>query len=238
MTEMPMPNLDTLPLRKNGDVLCEILELKGKQIADVGCGDGGLVRLMTKAGARVSGIECSDAQLEKARESAPAGDETYMHGFGENMPLADASQDTVVFFNSLHHVPVDSQAQAIEEAARVLKPGGTLYIAEPVAAGSNFELGKLIDDETEIRAHAYGVLKNAGEAGFRETDEFSYMVELRQTDFETYRERAIRINPARKPMFESHGEEMRARFEQFGRPHPEGGYAFSQPIRINILVKN
>ena len=44
--------------------------------------------------------------------------------------------------------------KALAEAARVLKPGGLALIHEPEPVGGYFELTKLVDDETEVRAAA------------------------------------------------------------------------------------
>ncbi len=42
--------------RNNSDILLELLDLPGKRVLDVGCGEGGLVRLMTCGGAKVMRI--------------------------------------------------------------------------------------------------------------------------------------------------------------------------------------
>ncbi len=44
-----------------------------------------------------------------------------------------------MFFNSLHHVPIEHQARALQEAARALRPGGLLCAIEPFAEGPHFE---------------------------------------------------------------------------------------------------
>ena len=46
--------MTSAPRRKHSAVLREILPLAGARITDIGCGDGGLVRLMTRAGATCS----------------------------------------------------------------------------------------------------------------------------------------------------------------------------------------
>ena len=130
------------PRRKHIEVLRELLPLKGARVADVGCGDGAVARLMTREGARVTGIECGEAQLEKARAAKTVGDELYIYGYGENLPLADASFDIVVYFNALHHVPMNVQGVALREARRILKPAGLLYIQEAVPDADEFAVSE------------------------------------------------------------------------------------------------
>lgn len=47
---------------------------------------------------------------------------------------------------------------ALREAHRVLRPGGTLYVAEPLPTGNGHEVVSLIDDETEVRGFAQDAL--------------------------------------------------------------------------------
>lgn len=50
-----------------------------------------------------------------------------LHGDGADLPLPDASYDTVVCFTMLHHVPTaEHQDRIFAEAFRVLRPGGVL----------------------------------------------------------------------------------------------------------------
>ncbi|MFQ5467738.1 MAG: class I SAM-dependent methyltransferase, partial [Kiloniellaceae bacterium] len=130
--------MDASPRRTHRDVLEEYLALAGARVADIGCGDGALARAHTGAGARVTGIDPSEGQIARARAAEPAGDEDYVLAGAEALPLPDGSLDIAIFFNALHHVPVPLQGQALEEAARALKPGGLLYIVEPIAAGRYF----------------------------------------------------------------------------------------------------
>ena len=224
--------------RKNGDVLVENLSLKGKKVVDVGCGDGGLVRLMTRHGANAVGIECSQGQLKAARAEPAIANEIYVEGVAEDLPFDEDSLDAVVFFNSLHHVAVESQSKALEEAHRVLKAGGTLYIAEPLAQGPNFEVGRAVDDETEIRAKAYEAIKDAstGAIGLKAEKELTYIHTIESASFEAFRDRHIRVDPARAAVFERDEAKLRELFHKLGKPSANG-FAFDQPIRVNILIK-
>lgn len=222
--------------RLNADVLTESLDLAGTDVVDVGSGDGANVRVMTRAGARVVGIECGARQLEKAGAAAPAGDETYVEGVGEDLPLADAAADVVVFFNSLHHIAPEHQATALAEAARVLRPGGVVYVAEPLAEGPHFELTQPIHDETEVRAHAYAVIQGAAGVGLDAGAEFSYVHPQTHKSFEAFRDRMVSINPGKEAQFDAMADQLRARYQRLGT-HGEGGDAFPQPIRVNLLRK-
>lgn len=63
--------MESLPRRKHREVIEELLALDGARVADIGCGDGALTRLMTRLGARVTGVEPSADQLARARAAAP-----------------------------------------------------------------------------------------------------------------------------------------------------------------------
>jgi len=227
--------MSTSAYRKHKDVIAEYLALEGARVADVGCGDGGLVRLMTRLGARVTGIEPSPNQVKRAQEADPAGDEDYKQAGAESLPLEDTAFDVVVFFNSLHHVPGELHAQAFEEAARVLKPGGTLYISEPVAAGASFELGRLIDDETIVRAKAYDALQTAAQGPrFEAKGELTYLASYKYDSFAQFCDHMIAVDERRRAKVESLKDELRASFEAHAEER-DGAFYFEQPVRLNLL---
>lgn len=209
--------------------------LKGRRVADIGCGDGGIARFMTREGAHVTGVDNNPVQLGRAAKAEPAGDERYVEGTGEEMPLPDASADVVVFMNSLHHVPVGRQDDALKEAARVLVDGGDLYIAEPLAEGPQFEMTRPVEDETEIRAAAYEAIGRAAQYGFEPVFEKRHLQTRTVKSFEALREGHVAINPARAARFDALEPEMRAAFARVATPLPEGGFELVQPIRTNLF---
>ncbi|MGE5546157.1 MAG: methyltransferase domain-containing protein [Solirubrobacterales bacterium] len=220
--------------RRNTDVIVETIAFAGKRVIDVGCGDGHLVRHMTRAGAHVLGVECSARQLAKARAAETVADEEIVEGVGQALPAADASADVVVFFNSLHHVPAEFMAQSLSEAARVLKPGGLLYISEPLAEGVFYQTCRPIDDEATVRAQAYAALTAAPE--FEMAQEFTYVHTVQMRSYEAFRDRIISANDEREARFAARDAEMRALFAANATPS-EDGFAFDQPMRVNLLRK-
>ena len=227
----------TKPLEKKsgGDAILEVLDLKGHRAVDIGSGDGQVVRFMTRHGAHVIGIECGALQLERAHAAEPAGDERYIEGVGQNLPLPDASADIVTFINSLHHVPVAEQGNALKEAARVLVDRGALYIAEPLAEGPQFDLLKPIDDETDVRAAAYAEIGRAADYGFEPVFETRHLQPRKIPSFETLRDTVVAINPDRKERVAAMEQALRANFERLATKLPDGSYELIQPVRVNLL---
>jgi ubiquinone/menaquinone biosynthesis C-methylase UbiE len=222
--------------RKHTDVIRELLPPRGKRLLDVGCGDGALTRFLAREGATATGIDISEPTLARARaaEQMPGAD--FAVGVGEKLPYPDRSVDAVIYMNALHHVPVQAIAAAVEEAARVLKPGGRLLVVEPPAEGPNFELSRLVDDETEVRAAAYQAIKAAASGRFRMEKEEFYDAPIRSDNFAAFEARMRAVDPARGPRVEKHRAQLMENFERLGRREADGVW-FSQPTRANLLVR-
>jgi len=92
---------------------------------DVGCGEGRFCRMLAGRGIRTVGIDPTEALIAEARRRDPDGD--YRIGRAEQLDFPDASFDLVVSYLTLIDIP--DLAAAIAEMARVLRPGGSLLIA-------------------------------------------------------------------------------------------------------------
>ncbi len=222
--------------RSNREVIEGALRLADAAVVDVGCGDGSLVRLLARQGAHVVGVDVSAAMLDRARSAPAVADELYVVGSAEDLPLDPETADIVIFFNSLHHVDVGAMAKAMDEAARVLKPGGVLYVAEPLAEGSYFEAMKPVHDETVVRRRAHGALAAAAEGRFETISEFAHLNSMRLESFQKFRDRILAANPEVRSRFETLSDQLRAGFERLGR-RTQKGWVFDQPMRVNILRK-
>jgi ubiquinone/menaquinone biosynthesis C-methylase UbiE len=160
-----------------------VVEIKGKRIVDVGCGAGELVRMLTEKGAQVTGIDIPD-MIGKALAAEAVGDEAYLNGQGESMPIDDNSTDIAVFLASLHHIPELKMNQALREAHRILKKGGIAVIVEPVGEkGSYFELVHLVEDEREIQRLARETVEKSPGLGFEIKKEDAIYMERSFEDF-------------------------------------------------------
>ncbi len=102
----------------------------GKIAVDLGCGTGDLLEtLLEKAGA-VIGVDSSSRMLELARQrfARNGGSVSLRIGELEHLPLADGEADFAVASMALHHL--SRPLKGIEEARRVLSPGGLLMVVD------------------------------------------------------------------------------------------------------------
>lgn len=108
------------------DLLARQLAGRGAvQIVDVGCGAGGMLQPLSNFG-QVLGVDSSPELID------------YCHGRGfasarlasaYELPVPDASADVVTLFDTIEHVPDD--VRALRECARVLRPGGLVFLSTP-----------------------------------------------------------------------------------------------------------
>lgn len=105
--------------------------LSGARVLDVGCGLGGKTAWYAEAGARsVTGVDLAwDHVRQSARFAASRGQAARVHiarADAMRLPFADATFDIVTANDSMEHFA--DPAAALAELARVLCPGGRLYL--------------------------------------------------------------------------------------------------------------
>lgn len=220
-----------IPVRRSGEVLEELVDWRGKRVLDAGCGGGRLLAWLSERRAQAVGLDVGAAALSRART---LGTWPLVRAAAERLPLKTASFDIVLFFNSLHHVPVAAQDEALSEAARTLAPGGFLLIAEPVAAGEHFELLRPIDDETAIRAAAEAAIGRVERSSFDHIERRHTTQEIVHPSLDDLIRGFIAVDPSRSTAVDHHRVEIEERFERLGRGSAKGR-VFRQPMRFDLL---
>ena len=100
----------------------------GERVLDLGCGAGRFVAALREAGADPVGVEVAGAALERARAVAPGADLRLLADDG-SIPLEHGSVDLVWCSEVLEHVADGSHL--LQEARRVLRPGGRILVTVP-----------------------------------------------------------------------------------------------------------
>lgn len=100
-------------------------------IADLGAGEGMISQLLAGRAEQIWCIDNSPKMIEVGTELARKNgllNLSYKLGDIEAVPLPDQSVDLAILSQALHHAP--HPQQAVNEAFRILKPGGSLLILD------------------------------------------------------------------------------------------------------------
>ena len=213
------------------DALQRVVNVAGLSLIEAGCAAGDTARGLAERGARVLAVEPDAVQAEKNRGAPAAPGITFVEAGAEALPAEDASVDGVLFFRSLHHIPRELMDAALVEAARVLKPDGFLYVAEPGIEGSHSKMMRPFNDEFEVRTLAQQALENSAQPRFEETARYVYMQRPRHENFAAMVTKfsSLSYNPIARELIEQ--DEVRKNFEA-GKT--DDGFVFEQPMLIDF----
>lgn len=166
-----------LQLLKGGYLGQDMTDGHGKTALDVGCGSGFNCITMARMGFAVSGCEIDESIVEHARENLDIyGCEGSIEvGVNEALPYPDNSFDLLTSMNVIHYVAKrESMELTVREYARVLKPGGCLYIT------TNHPDNWLLEGATDLGNGTYKTAANGDYRGELELFVFQNSAELEQ----------------------------------------------------------
>jgi len=143
-----------------------------ERLLDAGTGTGHTALAFAPRVGHVTAVDLTEPMLAQGRLLAAergVANVAFERGDVEHLPFPDAAFDLVTSRYSAHHVP--RPAVAVAELARVLRPGGTLLLADVVApddpASDTFlNAIELLRDTSHVRDHSLaqwrGMLEGVG----------------------------------------------------------------------------
>jgi len=100
----------------------------GLRLLDAGCGIGVMDELLKPAFPKISGFDISSESIRQASLRNP--ELSYRISDGASFPYPDEEFDAVFAVCVLHHIHPDQRAGFCREAARVVRPGGFIFLYE------------------------------------------------------------------------------------------------------------
>lgn len=240
----------TPPLVSNElDVLAAMLPLQhlaqhraAVNVIELGCGNARLSRELLELGlARsVTALEV-DTRQHALNLAKPHDNLTFLLAGAAAVPCGDASFDLAIMLKSLHHVPLHQMGRALNEVARLLKPGGWFYVSEPVYEGPLNDIVKLFNDEYMVRMAAQLALDEAvdrHDSPWKTLQEERFDVPVRYADWADFEQRML------YPTFADHQIDaaklaiIRNAFERYaGSQAATDGVRFTRPMHVRLLQK-
>jgi O-antigen chain-terminating methyltransferase len=109
-------------------------------VVDLGCGRGEWLEILRAAGIEAYGVDTNLIQLEQCRaRGLNVSEEDFL---AHLQTLDDASAGAITGFHIVEHVPLKTLVTLLNEALRVLRPGGVVIFETPnpenVLVGSNY----------------------------------------------------------------------------------------------------
>jgi len=220
------------------DVLTTLLPQPGPAIIELGCGSARLAQglLARFPHCRYLGLEVDT--IQHARNLTLGHPHMRFATAGaQAIPEGDAGFDLALMLKSLHHVPLAAMDTALGEVARVLRPGGYLYVSEPVYVGALNDIVRLYNDEGLVRAAAQDALERAvagADSPWREVARRRFDTPAHFASFAEYERRML------YPSFADHHitPELTARVAAAFAPHcGADGAHFTRPMLVRLLQK-
>jgi ubiquinone/menaquinone biosynthesis C-methylase UbiE len=138
---------------------------EGGVAIDVGSGTGtfAIDLAARRPDTTVIGVDGDPEVISLARAKPGAGRVDWRQGLAQRLPFEDDAADLLATSLVLHHLLPEDKGAALAEAARVLKPGGRLHVADwgephdPLVSGA-FLIAQAVDGFARTADHRAGRL--------------------------------------------------------------------------------
>uniref|UniRef100_A0A7S3P6B6 Methyltransferase domain-containing protein n=1 Tax=Amphora coffeiformis TaxID=265554 RepID=A0A7S3P6B6_9STRA len=239
--ELKKESYDGLPVTTELELMRQFLSTeKGAIWIELGCGQArnALALAQDFPEIQINAYEVDEKQHEKnvSLEARPKNISFGKFGMQE-FPGDPESVDAIIMLKSLHHVPKDCLKEGFAKIKTALKPGGKLFINEPVFGGAFNEIMRLFHDEEDVRSHAFDVLQGQIEEGeFVLEKELHFQSKTKfPRGFADFEERILGSTFNHFHVTEDVLQTVKERFQQYLKD--DGSAEFFTPMRTDILVK-
>lgn len=231
------------PITSEQDLMRQLLPTsKGSLWIELGCGPARAAQALAVElpQIRILAYEVDDQQHAKnlGLSSCPPNLVFGRAGMQDFPFDKDASVDAVVMLKSLHHVPMEFLKHGFARIKRALKPGGKIFICEPVFGGAFNEILRLFHDEENVRFNAFETTKELVETGvFQLEQELHFQQEnIFPRGFPDFEERILGSTFNNFHLTNEIVEKVKARFQK--HVQDDGSANFLMPMRLDLLVKS
>lgn len=121
-------------------------ELRSKKVCDLSAGRGYIARLFEEVGAAITAFDLFPDQNRYLKSPVSKID------LQRNFPIADNSQDLVIFCETIEHLP--NQYFLFQEASKILKPKGTFILTTPNTSSLRSRFSQFIMESEHYGAPA------------------------------------------------------------------------------------
>lgn len=143
----------------------------GKTVADIGCGNGRIGRLIAPDCARYFGVDMSHAVNAFPRYIDNIENITLVRASGTDLPFEDQSVDVAVCWGVMHHM--DDPDKAFSELVRIVKPGGHILIfIYPKAFDARANFNNIIREIDPQQTYRWVEATSDALDGWSEVDDF------------------------------------------------------------------
>ena len=112
--------------------VCQLFDKPGGKVLDIGCGPGIMVGWLLDQGCEVHGVDIAPQMVGVCRQMFGVDANVQISvGAIERLPYEDNTFDSVLCLGVVEYV--DDDHKAVEEMARVTRPGGSVIITLPSA---------------------------------------------------------------------------------------------------------
>lgn len=153
-------------------------------IADLGAGEGTVSQLLARRARKVIAVDNSEKMVEFGSSLARAHNVRnleYRLGDLEDLPVKKAEADLAFFSQSLHHA--QHPQRALEEAFRIVKPGGRVIILD--LSKHHFEEARALYADVWLGFSEVELRRMLADAGFKDITTALVHREVEAPHFET-----------------------------------------------------